>query len=163
MRQVSAVAGGKEAQVTSRARRAESQANSPETKLFVARQKELTFHFKEQPAIAEEQIIGVVQLEVGVELGVVVHETFREVLELGGHGNAVEQKVWFQSLHQSNKAEVSVSLLPNSDQQGAGQVRHPLTIAHTLVVEGVGGQDVEQGGDIGVALPRKEGVLPIRS
>ena len=31
-RQVSAVAGGKEAQVTSRARKAESQANSPEKK-----------------------------------------------------------------------------------------------------------------------------------
>ena len=121
----------------------------------------LTFHFKEQPPITEEQIIGMVKFQVSVELRVVVHETLGEMLELGRHRDSVQEKVWLQPLHESNEAKVGVRLLADGDQQGAGKVGHALAVAHALVVEGVGRQYVEQSGDIWISLPCEEWMLPV--
>ena len=79
--------------------------------------------------------VYLVPLEIGIELRIVVKESFREMLELLGHGDSVREEVLLKALHQGAEADVGVALVVHRHQQRRQQVGHSLKRKVFLIQE----------------------------
>ena len=107
-------------------------------------ERELALELQQQPAVAEEHVVGPVALEIAEEVRVVMLQQQRQVLEHQRHGVAVVSKIRAQPCHQTTETDIGVRFVVLNIENGRGEVTHTLTVRHLRVRQRVRRQQIKQ-------------------